>query len=346
MEFMGNTIGVYFLVFGILLFTFILAKVAMWIFKGFMREITRATKSKFDDMFVDIIEEPFVFLIIILGIVYSSTFLEMSDKVQGMFGNVLMFLIIANVAYFVMKIIDVSIVYYLAPLAEKSKSKLDDALIPILRKVVKVFVVLVTFVLILNNFGLDVSSLIAGLGIGGLAFALAAKDSLANIFGSVVIFTDKPFEQGDAVSVAGVSGTVKEVGVRSTIIKTYDGTEVTIPNSKLADSVIENISRTPKRKISMVVGLTYGTSNVKLKKAMSIINDILSSEKIVEGINVHFTEFGAYSLNVKVTYWIKSTLYATRMETVNNINLKIKEKLEKEKIDMAFPTQTVYTIKG
>jgi MscS family membrane protein len=197
--------------------------------------------------------------------------------------------------------------------------------------------------LIINNLGFNIASLLAGLGIGGLAFALAAQQTLGNLFGSISIIADHPFKAGDLVKIDTMQGTVKHVGLRSTRFVTLDGTEVSVPNSKTASATIENFSRRPSIKIQNKLGLEYDTSVTKLQKAVNIIRAILKKSKAVHNYRVHFTQFADSALIIDVIYWIE---YFPQWDDVlqeqHDINIEIKRQLEKEKISFAFPTQTIH----
>ena len=338
--FYNNTLGNYLYALLIIALSIIVGKIVYYLSTGIMRQLTKKTKTDFDDIFVDIIEEPLVLLIVIAGIYYGTSLLTLSTRIAGFVGNTLKILIILDIAYFIIKFIDTLIVNYVTPLTSKTKTDLDDALIPIVRKLIKAIIIVVTTILILSNFGYDVSSILAGLGIGGLAFALAAKDLLANLFGGAAILGDKPFRIGDRIRVSGNDGKVEEIGMRSTKIRTLDGTLLTIPNSVVADSVVENVSKENARKIKTSIGLTYDTSDKKTEKAIQILKDIIKKNKDTDDKSiVILDEFGDFALSLLVIYWIKDL--NNILDVKNKINLEIKKQFTKAKIDMAFPTQTI-----
>lgn len=338
--FYGNTILEWLIALLIVAASFSLAKIVYWIFSQIIKKITLKTKSKLDDIIIDMIEEPLVLAIVITGFWYGSEYLKLSDGFIEFRTKVFYILITFNIAWFVVRLLDAIIVEYLTPLVEKSDGDLDDQLLPIIRKSLKTIIWIIAVVVGLNNAGYDVGALIAGLGIGGLALAMAAKDSVANLFGGVMIFTDKPFILKDRIKIAGVDGVVKEIGVRSTRLTTLEGRTVTIPNSKFTDSVIENITSEPSRKIVITLGLTYDTSPENMNKAQEIIKDAINkNESTEDAVTVGFTGFGSFSLDILVVYYIKSG--EDIVTTQNNINLEILSNFNKEKIEFAFPTQTI-----
>ncbi|MCD5401668.1 mechanosensitive ion channel family protein, partial [candidate division NPL-UPA2 bacterium] len=203
--------------------------------------------------------------------------------------------------YTLVKLVDL-FAAYLEPKVKATESKLDDQLLPIIRKTLKIFIVAIGAMAIMEGLDLPVTSFLAGLGIGGLAFALATKETLANIFGSIAIFADKPFRVGERIIVDGCDGPVESIGLRSTRIRTLDGTLVTIPNARMAEATINNISKRPTIKNLYTIGITYDTGYDKMKKALEILRDIFKNHPSTENYWVYFKEFGAHSLNILVIH--------------------------------------------
>ena len=235
---------------------------------------------------------------------------------------------------------------YLRVLSEKTDNKIDDQLVPIVRKSLKTFIVIIGALFILQNFNVDVWSLLAGLGLGGLAFALAAQDTVKNLFGSMMIFVDRPFRVNDFVTLNGVSGTIEDVGFRSTRIRTLDKTLVTIPNASVANMNIENVTARPGRRIVFSLGVEYNTSPAQMEAFIAGIKSlILSNDKISHEpgtYNAFFNEFGASSLNILIFYWTVGTDYAEMLENRQWLNLEMMKLAYKLGIGFAFPTQTLH----
>jgi MscS family membrane protein len=249
----------------------------------------------------------------------------------------------ADVVWFLFRVVDVA-VEYLGRLAKRTQSKLDDQLVPLVRKALKVTIGVVCGVWVVQLLGYSVSSLLAGLGIGGLAVALALQDSLANFFGSVFIFLDRPFAVGDTVKIGDVTGTVEQIGFRSTRIRTWPATLVSIPNKTVAESVVDNWSKMPKRRVFQTVGVTYETTAEQMEKAVAAIRRILESDEGVdqEFIVVRFSDFGASSLDIIVYYFTKAIAYADHLAMKERVNLAIMRAMQDLGLSIAFPTRTVY----
>ncbi len=339
----GNTVKQWLISAGIILCTVLLAKLLYWAFGNVIKKLTSKTKTRIDDILVDMLEEPVVFSVIIIGVWYGLATLNMSKVMHRWIATGYYFLIIFAIAWSITRVLDALVEEYLAPLVAKTEGDLDDQLLPIVRKGAKFTVWGIAVIIALNNAGYDVGALLAGLGIGGLAFALAAQDSVANLFGGFTIFVDKPFTIQDRVVVDGYDGTVEEIGIRSTRLRTLAGRLVTIPNSKISNNVVENISSEPARKVALDLGLTYDMNDNKIGEALSLLEKIAGETEGVDSgkITTAFTGFGDFSLNVKLIYWIEKGADIFGVQTA--LNLKVLKEFAKAGLEMAFPTQEIHT---
>ena len=200
----------------------------------------------------------------------------------------------------------------------------------------------------MQNLGYSISGLLAGLGIGGLALAMAAKDTLSNLFGSVTIFSDQPFQVGDWIKVNDHEGVVEAVGFRSTRIRTFYKTEVSIPNSVVANATIDNFSRMQRRRVSTTLGFTYETTPDQMEKVLAGIRNVLKKTK---GVNqdfymVSFTGFGASALEVLLYYFTDTTVWTEYVEIRERVNLAIMRATEKAGVEFAFNSMSVYLRSG
>ncbi len=251
------------------------------------------------------------------------------------------------VAYALYRLVDV-IEFYLNRLVGKTETKLDDMLVPVVRKAMRVTIAIVAVLLISENIlGANVKSLLLSAGVGGIAIALAAKETIANFFGSITIFADRPFQMGELVKIDGHYGPVEEVGFRSTKIRTIEGHFVTVPNSVIANSIVENVGRRPFIRRTSNITITYDSGHKKAKRAVEIIKEILANvpevntdpEKLPR---VYFSDFNDCSLNIYMSYWVKPPDYWLYHEVNQRVNLEMMKRFEAEGIEFAFPTQTLY----
>ena len=252
-------------------------------------------------------------------------------------------MIVLTITWLLARLIDAIIKEYVVPITKKTKGDFDDQIIPIIRKAIRVAIWVMGIIIALNNAGYNVGALLAGLGIGGIALAMAAKDTVANFFGGITIFTDKPFTINDRVKINGFDGTITEIGIRSTRLKTLENRIVTIPNSKFTDGMVENVSSEPHRKVVLKLGLVYETTASKIQNGMKALQTIVDeNEDLEENTVISFNEFGDFSLGILFIYYIKKG--ADIMGVQTNVNMEVKKRFEEFDIEMAFPTQTVYTI--
>jgi MscS family membrane protein len=341
-DFYWNTVGEWLLALGIILASIILGRVVFWVLSNVVKKLTQKTKTNLDDIIIDMVEEPLSFAVAILGIWYGLDSLNLPDVGHVWINRIYYLLIIFNIAWLINRVLDALIEEYLVPIIEKSESDLDDQLLPILRKGIHAAVWIMAVIVGLNNAGYDVGALIAGLGIGGLAFALAAQDTVANFFGGVTIFVDKPFTVNDWIIIDGHEGIVEEVGIRSTRIRTFPGRLITIPNKVFAESAIENVSVEPSRRVILMLGLTYDTDHSRIREALNILAEIHEkfSAHLEEKHLELFDSFGDFSLNVKFIYYIKKGEDVFNLNS--QINLEILERFNAAGLDFAFPTQTIH----
>lgn len=337
-----NTLLAYLQAFGMVILGFLVARTFVFFDQRVIRKLAKKNKFNFDDIVLNLAEKPFTIYMICAGFYIGWGFLTFPNypDIDRYIGHLLYLVVALNSAWLLTRVIRALIENYLQPLAGKTDTDLDDTLIPILKKLVSISIYAIAVIIILNHFGQEIGPMLAGLGIGGLAFALASKDILANIFGSITVLMDKPFKIGDRIKVNGIDGIVQEISIRTTRIKTLDNTMVYVPNAKFTDSSVENVTQEPARKVMMNIGLVYDTSNVKMKRAISILEKLLSDHKGLDGEHkVAFTEFGDSALSILVIYYIKDKKNILPIR--HEINMAIKEKFEKAGLDMAYPTQTV-----
>ncbi|MDD3263575.1 MAG: mechanosensitive ion channel family protein [Candidatus Nanoarchaeia archaeon] len=305
------------------------------------------TKIRLDNFIYKMLETPLIFMFVFLGLKFSFSFLDVSAKLMNNVNFISNFAIIIFVIILIFRIIDES--YSELMLSRKKKNmehNYGEELGPLIKGVIKVIVFFIGFIIILDYLGINVSSLIAGLGIGGIAVALAAQDTLSNFFGSISIFSDKPFKIGDRILVLGYDGIIQEVGVRSTKIRLLSGNVVSIPNSLLSKSSIENISQRENIKEVATIRLTYSTSSYDIKKGVNIIKEILKeyeeNGKLKEDSIVFFDKMGDYSLNITVIFWILELDWLKAMLIKEEIYHRIYQRFNEEKLEFAFLSQTIY----
>ena len=332
--FYGNTISDWLKASAIIIAALVVGRVLYWLIGRTIKKAAAKTRTHVDDILIDMLEEPIVFGVVVAGIWYGVQTLTLSQETAVTIDKIVWVLVILDAAWLITRMFDALIKEYLIPIARKTESDLDDHLVPLLSKGVKGAIWTVALITALDTVGCDVLSLLAGLGIGGLAFALAAQDSVANFFGSVAIFLDKPFRVGNRIQVQGYDGVVTAVGFRSTRLKTrYEGRIVTIPNHLVAKSDVVNVDSENGRQVFAVYRLTPDMDDGRIQLAMDLLKSIAQSdpetqEKVVTG----FFAITEYSRDVMLLYWIKPE--ASNLQTRTRINLEIVRQFKKHEVHL------------
>jgi len=297
--------------------SFYIKRVLVTVVGVHLKALVTRTRFRLDDVVLQALARPLSWAAVVLGIYVALEFLRLS-RFEGLISAGL----------------------------KVTGTKLDDAIMPAIQTAAKVFIIIVAVLWVVDNLGYNVKTILAGLGIGGLALALAGQQTLSNWFGAITIFADRPFAAGDRVQMAGFDGMIEQVGLRSTRLRTLEGTLVTIPNSTVANSEINNISRWPGRRVFTTIGVTYSAGPGGMEKALEIVRGVLAENAGVrEDFIVNFEEFGASSLDIRVLYWTKTVDYAEFLSIREAVNLEIMRRFAAEGIEIAFPTQTVHLVR-
>ena len=340
-EFYGNSLYNWLISLGILIGSFILVKILYWIFSNVFKRITSKTKTNIDDVLLDKLEKPLTYLVLIGGYWIAIHFLKFNDTISSVLENVAYLALVLDLTTIFSRIFDALVSEVIMPLSEKSESSFDNQLIPVIQKGVRSIIWVLGIIIGLDNIGFDITAMIAGLGIGGLALALAAQDSVKNIFAGIMIFLDKPFRLNDRIQINGHDGSVEEVGLRSTRIRTLEGRIVTIPNCTFTDNSVINVTSQPALKVKLNLGLTYDTNEEQMQNAINILEEIVKDQpQIKDDFAAGFNGFGDFSLNILFIYYVKPEGHWLDTQTL--VNKEILRRFKKEGLEFAFPTQTIY----
>ncbi len=339
LSFYGNKLSQWALAALMIVGAVIVGKILYWLIGKTVKQLAAKTRTRLDDILVDMLEEPIVFAVVIIGIYYGLKWpLKLPGAIPEYIDKGVLVLIILDVAWLITRVFDSLVEEYLIPFARKTESDLDDHLVPVIRRGMQISVWSIAIITAMDTAGVKVFSLLAGLGIGGLAFALAAQETVGNFFGSIAIFMDKPFRIGDRVQVEGYDGVVTDIGLRSTKIRTrYEGRIVTIPNMRVARADIVNVDSENGRQIFAVYRLTPDMNDEQVQLAMEILKscakaDEDTQEKVVTG----FFAITEYSRDVMLLYWIKPD--ASNLKTRTRINLDIIRRFKENNLQLVKAT--------
>ena len=345
--FFGNTIQDYLVWILIVTIGFLFKKnFSQYITKIVFGFIRRSTNINVNDFYI-IVKKPIDYIILLIFLYFGSrhiTFSELGLYWENMISKIYIFSVMMCFIWFFLRLTDY-LKFILMKKAEKTASKLDDQFVPFFSSLMKVLIVVLgVFTVLATVFDIDITALAAGLGVGGIAVAMASKESLENLFGSFIIFLDKPFTVGDIVTVGAISGTIENVGFRSTRIRTFDKSLVTLPNKKMVDVELDNLGMRDSRRVKFNVGLTYNTNKRQIKNIVKDIKTYLDAHKktVKNFSRVKFSEFDSSSLNIMVIFYVPGTNWDNYLDIKEDINFKIMDIVKKHKSDFAFPSTTVY----
>ncbi len=333
-------VGLFILIFlGILL-----RKIVIYVFARYLRKAANRFSSKWLEKVIAKADRPVGGLVMALVLTAGLPILRFGGAFADFAAVAIRTLAAFSAVWLIYRLVDV-LADNLAERAAKTDTKLDDQLVPLLRKSMKLFTVVLGVIFILQNLHVDVGSLLAGLGLGGLAFALAAKDTVANFFGSVMIFIDKPFQIGDWIVMSpNIEGTVEEVGFRTSRIRTFYNSVITVPNANVTNTAVDNMGARRYRRYKTVLSLTYDTPPEKVQAfcegVRAIIQDVPGTRR--DFYMVEFQEFGAHSLDVLLYMFFEVPDWAAEMRAKTRVNLEILRLAAALGVEFAFPTQTLH----
>lgn len=310
------------------------------------QKLADSTFTKADNIMLEASEKPARWLIMTFGIMLALKLLQPpidNFPLIEIFNQGARITLLVLIIWFLWRLIGAMGVYFEARLQDK-ELPVDNQLIGFLAKTMRIFLVITGCLVIAQNMGYSISGLLASLGIGGIAIAMAAKDTIANVFGSIMILLDRPFTVGDWIKTSEFEGVVEEVGFRSTKIRTFEHTLVNIPNSILANIAIDNIDARNHRRVKMRIGITYDTTPEQMQQAITGIENILSTHSGVDQSFslVKFDSFEDSSLSIFLYYFSSNKDWAAYLQVRQEVNLQIMHLLEELGLSFAFPTRTLH----
>lgn len=344
LRYYGNTIEQYLYALGIFLVIIFGVMIVKAIVIARLKVLAKKTVNDFDDVLIETIDQikwPFYVLIALFTAIGYISINSTLDRIT-------FYLTIFVVVFYVNKLLRVIIVEGTKAFTKKDRAEdetFDDSMANVISTILQIIIWIAVLLIILSNLGFDVGTALAGIGIGGIAIAFALQNVLSDIFASFSIYFDKPFKKGDYIVIGTDMGTVERIGIKSTRIKTLQGQELIVSNRELTETRINNFKKLERRRGVFTLGVTYDTPVKKLKKIPKIITQIFEAVDNADLDRVHFKTYAASSLDYEIVYYVNAADYKTYMDIQQNVNLEIKEQFEKEKIEFAYPTQTLYVQK-
>jgi len=342
----GTVLGIpawqYLAAFAYIVLAYVASRLVDWLIRNQLRKLALKSSTQVDDAVLEISRRPLKIAVFVALLHVGLKALSWPAWAAGFFSGLLKGAVGVTLAYLAFRFVDVGMEVWQRRAAPASSDTAGAQLLPVVRKSLRVFVVIVASIVTLQNVGMDVTGLLASLSIGGLALGLAAQDTLANLFGAVALFADRPFHVGDRIQLDAIDGTVEAIGLRSTRIRNLDGFLVTVPNRTMANASLTNVSHRPSIKTEMNIGVTYDTPAEKVERAMEIIDGVYRPHPKTVDLIVSFNRFEASSLNILVVHWWGATDVKEYLANFRQLNLELKRLFDREGIEFAFPTRTIH----
>ncbi|MFP4567544.1 MAG: mechanosensitive ion channel family protein [Candidatus Woesearchaeota archaeon] len=336
----GNTVFEYVVALGLFLGLFIVFKIFDYWVLHKLEVLAKKTKTGWDDLLINFLKEIKWFFYFVLSLFISLQTLSIPQLIN----SVVYYSLLVVAGFYIAKGISRAINHLVEEKIKKSGDKKSDSsssMIKLLGNIAKGVIWVVALLMILSNAGVEITPMIASLGIGGIAIALALQSVLGDLFGAFVIYFDKPFKEGDFVIVGSDMGVVKHIGIKSTRLQALGGHELVMSNTEMINSRINNYKQMEKRRIVFGFGVRYDTGKVKLAKVNGIVKKIFKKVDNADLDRVNFKQFGDFSLDFEVVYYVMSADYNEYMDIQEKINMDLYSEFEKVKIGFAFPTQTL-----
>ncbi len=333
----------------ILLLTWLIRQIVSAIIPGMIRRVTQRTSTALDNRVIDALLPPTRFLVSVGGLWVAMLALELPDAIQRAISIVLTSLAAYGIFWAIYRLVDPGVHVFMAlsrsTMGETSISTLlNEKLTQIAQQIVKAIVIILGIAAVIQAWGYNVSGLVAGLGIGGLAVALAAQNTLENVLGYFVILADQPLNVGEYVVFGDISGAVESIGFRSTRIRVLDQSLVTVPNKTIMNANVTNWSRLIKRRLNMTLGIAYSSSPEQILSVVQAIRDMLQNHDLVQAdsVVVQFVGFDESSLEVMIICFMNTPEWGDFQAAKQDINLRIINILNERGVEVAFPSRTLY----
>ena len=336
-----NTVTHYIISVCLLIAGLVLRRIVTSIFFGLFRRVAARTETTLDDKMFDAVEPPVGTLVMLIGVFAALKVLKLSEKSDEMiaYASTVAF----SLAFFWLLLRALSTVLDHAHSVAIAKNKGIAAFMPWIKKTIIAVFAIVGVLMVIQGLGFNVRAILAGLGLGGLAFALAAQDTLANVFGSIVVAIDQPFRIGEFVQIGSNSGAVEDIGLRSTKLRRADKALIIVPNKTVAAEAVVNLARFTRRRAEQVISLTYNTKPDQMEAVVGEIRGLIAAQSEVDrnSIMVFFRDLNASSLDIWVVYETPDPDFQKHMAVKQRINLAIMRAVEARGLEFAFPTQTI-----
>lgn len=321
---------------------FAVARVLDYIICVQLKKWAEKTTTTLDDILIEIAHAPIKVISFVIFLHIGLQVFKWPIWVEVWITRALHLVVAGSLTYMLVKLVDILVTHWRRRSNAREDKAFNDQLFPVISKTLKFFIIVVAVLVTSQNLGLNITGVLASLSIGGLALGLAAQDTVANLFGAVAVFADKPFQIGDTIKLEQIEGVVESIGLRSTRVRNPDGHLITVPNKTMGNATIINITRRPGIRTVMDIGLTYNMPTEKIRRAVEILKETYGGHAQTADLVVSFNQFAPSALNIRLIHIWKGSDYKSYMATLQELNLAVHQRFESEKITFAYPTQTVF----
>ncbi len=325
-----------------ILLAFYASRCLDWLIKGRLKAWAEKTPTRWDDVLVALADGPVKMVTFVVLFHIGLQVFDWPEWLEGALSKLALIALAVALIVVCLRVIDFVIGFWREQPRPSGDKAFNDQFLLLVGKLTKAVLVTVAVLTLLSNVGVNITALLGSVSVLGLALGLAAQDTVSNLFGTVAVFVDKPFKVGDRIQLAGVDGTVEEMGLRATRVRNLDGHLITVPNKSVGNNTVINISARPFIRTVLNYGLTYGTTADRMKSATALLRGIFGGHPLTKDVFVTFNRYDASSLNIEVILLVGTTDWKVFTEALENLNLQVKQRFDEAGLEFAFPTQTVY----
>ena len=318
-----------------ILLAFYASKFIDYVTRVWLKNIAARTQTKINDLLIDLLHGPVKVVAFVVLLHIGLNILDWSERAKLYLSKGLILIVAGSLTWLAVKLIELLLDLWRLRSAQDADRRFDNQLFSVLRISLNSFVIVVAVLVTAQNLGINITAVITSLSIGGLAVGLAAQDTLANLFGAVAVFVDKPFRVGDEIRLDGAEGKVESVGLRSTRLRNPNGHLVTVPNKTMGTASITNLTNCANTKTAMNLVLAYTTPTPKVERALSLLGEIYRGHPMTQEVLIGFNRFAGRHINIMIVHWWKGTEYRQYLAGIQEMNLAVKASFDAEGINLA-----------
>jgi len=334
-RFLGEPLWKYLASLIYILLAFLISKLINLVTLVWLKQLAARTKTQLDDLLVELVHGPIKVVVFVILLNIGLNIFDWSATAKLYFSKALIVIVASALTYLAIKVINLLLDLWRRRHTQEADRKFDDQLFSVLRISLNTFVIVVAVLVTAQNMNINITAAIASLSIGGLAVGLAAQDTLANLFGAVAVFVDKPFCVGDHIKLENAEGTVEIVGLRSTRLRNPEGHLVAVPNKTMGNAIITNITQRPTIKTVLNLALAKTSPAGKVRRALAVLGEVYRGHPMTRDVWISFNQFAGGNVNILIVHWWKGTDHQEYLAGMQEMNLAVKERFDAEGIELA-----------